>query len=249
MKLSLIKSIIKYYCSLYNKITMSNSNKVNWNINDRFDNVNSITNVDIAEAINAGNLNKVKILVESKGYTSANLNNTYVDTHKNTFLHLAIMNNNIYITNYFLEKGIRYDKQNKLGQSPWDIAIAFRYGNVIEKIIEYRIKTENLSERQISQMSTKLDLAELRNKELKRTCVDHESTIQIQKSHICDLTNKYNLRSREFESIKTENMELRSSNKRLRDTNENLITENRELKEANKKLKTSVEILMENTKK
>lgn len=223
---------------------MFGSNRVNWNNNKKMEYCN-----DVIEAINMNNFTEVKRLVESKNLTERELNDIQTDSHKNTFLHLAVINNNMYMTTYFLEKGIKYDKQNKLGQSPWDIALAFRYSTIIEKIINYRIKTENLSTNQVSQLTLKLDQLESKNKELKKLNNTYEIHSRMLKSELSESNVRYNLRNRDITLLTTENTELKLSNKRLRDTNNNLITENTELKESNKKLKISVETLMENTQK
>lgn len=224
---------------------MFGSNKVSWNTNNK-----PLGNDDeLVRAIHDGHTNEVQKLVNLRGYSERELNSIQVDSHKNSLLHLAVMNNDSQLTTFFLEKGMSFTAKNKFGQSAWDLAVAFHNNEIMEKIIAFRVNTENSFSLKVNDLSSKVNVLETKNRELKRLSDGLEISTRVTKTELSDLTVRYNLRNREITTLTTENNELKVSNKRLRDENTELKMENNDLKDKNKKLKVSVETLMANTKK
>src|SRR5438552_3104139 len=93
--------------------------------------------MDILNYVTSNDYNKTKNYIESKSYTSNELNNMY-DAYNNNLLHLATMSGNAQMVGYFLDKGISFTRQNKFKQTAWDLSTILRKEDVIEKYVEYR---------------------------------------------------------------------------------------------------------------
>lgn len=205
------------------------------NVNDSQELINLVSS-------NSSNcLNKIKNLIESKNYNSTELN-MIEDSYQSNLLYLAVMNLNVEVVEYLLEKGLNASKKNKFNFTPWNIALTLNNNEIIEKFVLFRIKTENNDMIKVRDLTNVNDTLKMHNQNLINSCKD--------------LTNENLTKKIEIEKLKTNNIELTTSNKRLiseltyfESDNKKLKTENTTLKEKNEKLKKSVDNLINNARK
>lgn len=203
---------------------------------------------NLVNCVSSNDFYTAKNFIEFKGYDERELNNV-TDCHLNNLLHLSVLNCNHQMVTYFLDKGISYTKQNRFKQSAWDLAVLSRDSSILDKLVQFRGKQENPNMLKLSELSSENDSLKTKNRELKRSNGELAITnVEFEK--------KYSLRNRDVIVLQTENTELKTSNKRLREEvlevridNKRLKDENSNLIDKNEKLKTSVETLMNNSKK
>jgi hypothetical protein len=159
------------------------------------------------------------------------------------------MNCNHEMVSYFLDRGLSYTRQNRFKQSAWDLAVLSKDSEILERLVSFRAKQENPSTVRLSELSSENENLKTKNRELKRLSDGLGITN-------ADLEKKYSLRSREVVVLQTENNDLKTSNKRLREEVSEVKLDNTRLREEvvvltdkNEKLKISVETLMNNSKK
>lgn len=205
--------------------------------------------------VSSNDFYRAKNFIESKGYNEKELNNIQ-DCYGNNVLHVSVMNTNQQMVSYFLEKGVSHVKQNKFKQSPWDLAVASKNSELLERFVSFRTMHENVNMIKLTDLSTENDVLKTRNRELKRLNSTLEKMNSDLEKKYSDVNTRYSLRSREITVIQTENAEIKTSNKRLREEVTDLKSENKKLKDENivlinknEKLKLSIETLMNNSKR
>lgn len=206
---------------------------------------------DTNELINhvaSGNYNDVKKFVESKNYSLKDLN-IVLDCYFNNVLSISVMNSHVELVKYFLNIGIDYNKINKFKQSAWDLAIIYKNKEIIDLFVNHKMRQENTNILKINELVNENENLRIKTKELKRKIECLEITS-------CELERKNSNKNKEIYSLQNEIVAFKASNKRLREdvidltlNNKKLKDENVILTEKNQKLKTSVETLMNNSKK
>jgi ankyrin repeat protein len=203
---------------------------------------------DLVNRVSSNDYHGAKSFIESRGYNERELN-SIADCYSNNLLHIAVMNCNHEMVSYFLDRGLSYTRQNRFKQSAWDLAVLSKDNEILERLVSFRAKQENPSTVRLSELSSENESLKTKNRELKRLSSGLETTN-------IDLEKKYSLRSREVVVLQTENNDLKTSNKRLREEVSEVKLDNKRLREEvvvltdkNQKLKTSVETLMNNSKK
>lgn len=203
---------------------------------------------DLLNKVSSNDYYGAKSFIELRGYTERELN-SIVDCYSNNLLHISVMNNNNEMVSYFLSKGLSYTALNKFKQSAWDLAVSSKHDQILETIVGFRSKQENPDNVKISLLTSENESLKTKNRELKR------SNTELTDSHV-NLEKIYSLRNRDVVELKTENTDLKTSNKRLSEEVSEVKVENKRLKQEvvvltdkNEKLKISVETLMNNSKK
>lgn len=212
--------------------------------------------------VSQGDFYNTRNLIETKEYNQTELN-SIEDYSNNNLLHIAVMQGSLQLVTYFLEKGINYSKENKFKLSPWNLAVAFKNNQILEKFVLHRIRMENNDTIKVAELTRlnndlkneKRDLVNIINKtELKNIEMEKKYSLRNRDVFVLQTTND-NLKT-QITDLSAENMGLKITNKRIRDEveefkveNKKLKTENSTLIEKNEKLKMSVETLMNNSKK
>ena len=80
------------------------------------------------------NLEKLKSVMNSSDIDF----NSVADDCGNNLLHLSVFNNDYFMTEYLLSRGVDYNKKNMFEHTPWDLAIMLRNNSVINKFISYK---------------------------------------------------------------------------------------------------------------
>lgn len=241
----------KSYCDY----RMSRNNK-NFSYNPHF----SLLGLDIKSATVHVVNGDIDLLDKYFGISSSDVINKLIDDYENNLLHIAVFyttTKKVEMVKYLLEKGLNIDHKNKVGQTPYDLAILSHDKILIQlfsNVIKYTASTQLASEILIlkTECATKDNIIyqlESTNSQLKTTVATKDKIIINMKTSSDKLKSNLMSQTDLTHEYKKEINSLREHNDSLLFTNKRLIDDNNELTTQNKKLRTSVDALIESKRK